>query len=665
MYKRGVILWGLLFIFLGVGLPNVSLQIEAQIVPIPPTSVPRASFSTASVRSPRLGITFINSAQLDAPVRRYQQAIELGAGWNRFPLYWDAVETAPNEWFWDAYDKLVAEDVQYGFNMNVVLLGMPGFWRENDIPRGLNTPIFANGSDFPSEGVGLNPENGWVNFVYQAVMRYKPNGVLAQQKGWRGGQGVRVWEVWNEPDLAQFWGGGISNYARLLKTAYIVTKLADPQSQVMFGGLLYATADNWLARVMAIFDTDPQGRANNYYFDIVSVHSYSYPWRSGWLVLYARQTLIAYKVEKPIWLNESGVSVWDEYPGPRWTANTPDQRKNFATAEQQAWYFVQSTAYAWSEGAEVVFIHQLYDDCGDQAAGTNFPPHNGELCTEGRVCWGNAFGVFRNETGNICYGQHPQAGTARPVAVAYRLMADIFGNTPFVPSQKARYPDNGSTVITFERPQTQERIRVIWNRRLEPNTINITAQGTNAQVYTLYGNSLITPNENGEYVLELAAAKEMAYDGLEGFDRTAIGGAPVIVIESPNGGLGAPPALASTTVPLLEATAPPIPTFRPTTAPEADTTPPRPFMNSLPVLSPSVFNISWGANDNGNVVTYLVWVKVNDGEWQPYLETSQTEATYTGIVGNTYRFAVWAQDEAGNWSANTTLEPMATTQVQN
>lgn len=660
--KRGAGL-GLLCLLLGL-----TLGLQAQLVPVPPTSAPRASLTGAPLRSQRLGITFINSAQMATNPRRYQQALELGAGWNRFPLYWDAVESAPDVYDWAAYDAVVAEDVAYGLQMNVVLLGMPSFRRDGNIPSGLNAPVFTSGSDFPSAGATLNPENSWANFVYQVVMRYKPNGTLAQAKGWRGGQGVRVWEMWNEPDLAQFWGGGIANYARLLKVAYIVTKLADPQAQVMFGGLLYPTSDNWLARVMAIYDNDPQGRANNFYFDIVSVHSYSYAWRSGWLVLFARQTLVAYKVNKPIWLNESGVSVWDDYPGKTWTADAPNERKNFATAEQQAWYFIQSSAYAWSEGADVVFYHQLYDDCGDQAAGTDFPPHNGSLCADGRVCWGNAFGIFRNERGNICFGQHPQPATPRPIAVAYRLMADIFGTIPFVANGKARFPDNGSTVITFDRPTSGERIRVIWNRRLQPNTVRISAQGDSAQVYSLYGNTRITPNAQGEYVLDLPAAKEMAYPegSIESFDRSPIGGAPFIVIELPNGGLGDPaqnPITAATTAPLIE-TPIPIPTFRPTTAPDADTTPPEPFMNALPVVSPPVFDLAWGARDNGAVVKYLVWVKVNDGEWLPYLETSQTQASYTGIVGNVYRFAVWAQDEAGNWSTNTALEPMAVTKVE-
>lgn len=636
---------------------------QAQVVIPPPTSAPRpAGVGSGTTRTLRLGITFINSAQIHAPENRYQDAIRLGAGWNRWPLYWNAVEVSPNTFNWAEYDELVTQDIVHGLNINAILLGMPEFRRAGEVPSGLNEPIFSNGGDFASQGATLNPNNGWANFVYQAVMRYKPGGELAKQNGWRAGQGVRVWEIWNEPDLAQFWRGGIDAYARLLKVAYLVAHHADPQAEVMMGGLLYATSDNWLARVLAIYDYDPSAKSHGYFMDMVAIHSYSYPWRTGWLTLYAKDTLRAYGLSKPIWVNESGVSVWNDYPGPTW-ASSPSGRIGLATAEQQAWFFIQSSAYAFAEGADVVFFHQLYDDCGDQPAGTNFPPHNGELCTEGRICWGNAFGIYRNPRNAVCFSQHPQAGSARPVATAFRLVADVFGTYRHTKNSITRA--DGFTLITLDRPETQERVRVIFNRRYEENIVELSAESTQARLYALSGNQIITPNERGVYRLTLAPAREMAYDGIEAFDRTAIGGAPLILIESPTGGLGTPPPPISDGTPEPFISTPiAMPTFKPTTAPESDTQAPQPFMIGLPVTSAPVFEVTWGAKDNGEVVKYLIWVKINEGEWQPWLETAQTTASYTGIAGNTYRFAVWAQDSAGNWSDNVTLEPMAVTKVE-
>jgi hypothetical protein len=87
-------------------------------------------------------------------------------------------------------------------------------------------------------------------------------------------------------------------------------------------------------------------------------------------------------------------------------------------------------------------------------------------------------------------------------------------------------------------------------------------------------------------------------------------------------------------------------------------------MNPLLETSPTVFSVSWGAVDDGQVVQYLVWVRVNEGEWQVWRETSQTQADYVGQPGQRYDFAVWALDAGGNWSENATLRIMATTRVE-
>jgi hypothetical protein len=162
--------------------------------------------------------------------------------------------------------------------------------------------------------------------------------------------------------------------------------------------------------VISIFQNDPNASANNFYFDMVAIHSYSYPYRTGWLTLFTRDTLREFGLSKPIWVNESGVSVWDDYPGPTF-ASSSDQRQRLATADQAAWFFIQSTAYAWAEGADVVFFHQLYDDCGDRP--DNFAPNSGRF--------GDAFGLFRNRTSSPCFSQHPYPDTPRPAARAFRM----------------------------------------------------------------------------------------------------------------------------------------------------------------------------------------------------------------------------------------------------
>jgi hypothetical protein len=451
----------------------------------------------------------------------------------------------------------------------------------------------------------------------------------------------------------------------------------------MFGGLLYNTADNWLARVLAIYSGDPLAEENNYFMDMVAVHSYSYPWRSGWLVLYVRDTLRAYGLRRPIWLNETGVPVWDDYPGPVW-ATSVQQRINMASAQQQAWFLIQSAAYAWAQGADRIFYHQLYDDCGDQPAGTNFPPHNGELCTEGQICSGSSFGLYRNHADSICFSQHPNPGTPRPTAQAFRLLADVFANGDFGRGDIERI--NGVTIITFERPSTQELIHVIWNRLFEPKSHTIIGSRPAARLYSLEAApQILAPDNRGNYVVNLQPALPDNYTTLEEGDTTAIGGAPMILVETISGEVPptpenpivainpATPLPAASQVALaapiiVESQITPIPTqvnLPPPPLPIVtdDTAPPTTRMEALPEISPAVFIVRWQGDDASGVEKFIIWLRINGGEWQPWLETARNEAYFTGEAGNRYEFAAWALDYAGNWSTNIDLTPQAQTQV--
>ncbi len=632
------------------------------------------------LRLNRLGITFISSADHAAGETRYRQALLLGAGWNRFPMYWQWIERAPAQFDWTAYDRVLAGDVQYGLQSNVILLGIPDFHRDGAAPRGLDQPVFADGSDTLAPGKAPNPNNPFAAFVFQAVARYKPGGDLARALGWQPEQGVRVWEAWNEPDLALFWTGTVEQYARLLKVVYLAAHAADPAARVMFGGLAYINPEqsDWLDRTLAVIARDPARDANNWYFDIAAVHSYSSAPRSGYVVRRAKTTMAKYGLDRPVWLNESGVPVWDDYPGPTFAADDPSARLYRGTMAQQAAYVIQSTAYAWAAGAEVVFIHQLYDDCGNQPGGTDFAPNSGQA--------GDAYGLFRNTGAEGCFTQHPQRGSARPAAAALNTLARVFGTAPF---ENGTVLDLGgqASVIAFEQRGIGGRIYVLWNRTTGALTLDIPASGAQALLYDVQNNDY-TLFPNGQYF-------QVGTPPSRPGDEQAFGGNPFILslqvdparvsvdgltiaLESASGeiittAVAATPApvaaqygsVLAPALPLATGVVLPTPDLRPTADPALpDTTPPTARVLPLPIISPATFVVSWTGEDDRGVVGYLVWVQVDGGEWQPWLETDATEGEYAGTPGSTYSFAAWARDAAGNWSLNTELTPQATTAVR-
>ena len=81
------------------------------------------------LRMPRLGITFISSAEHPADESRYRNALLLGAGWNRWPMYWNVIDGGVG-YDWSAYDRLVQADLEHGLRINAILLGIAGHQRE-------------------------------------------------------------------------------------------------------------------------------------------------------------------------------------------------------------------------------------------------------------------------------------------------------------------------------------------------------------------------------------------------------------------------------------------------------------------------------------------------------------------------------------------------------
>jgi hypothetical protein len=361
----------------------------------------------------RFGLCFISDPDHRVDEARYRGALAAGARWDRWPLYWHWVDeggyVGPHPGGSHDYDTLVAQDMAHGLTPVVILLGTPVRYTATPPdagqvntptlpPTSLGEPIFSDGSDIPSPGKTLNPANAWAAFVFNTVDRYRPRGTLARQEGWRRGEGVRYWEVWNEPDFGIFWSGSVEEYYRLLEVAYKSIKTADPEATVILGGLAFYDQRAWFPELLRQTDGQPE-RA---YFDIFSFHHYLSIYRSEWLIKQARDSLDSQGLtDIPIWITESGVSVWDDYPA---TAYDVDPQTPYrGTMVEQAAYVIQNSALAFYNGVERYYHFMLHDDCGDGP--------------------GSAYGLRQNFTPNTC---NPAEGKPRPAYAAYQLAAEQF-----------------------------------------------------------------------------------------------------------------------------------------------------------------------------------------------------------------------------------------------
>ena len=140
--------------------------------------------------------------------------------------------------------------------------------------------------------------------------------------------------------------------------------------------------------------------------------------------------------------------------------------------------------------------------------------------------------MYRNPVGSLCFSQHPLANTPRPAALAFQLLARVFGEQAFVPLSLTGLTDAVTTMV-FQRTNN-ERIVVVWNNTRERRRHTIRAIGAGATQYHLTGETSQLPAIGGIYTLELEAADDFSFPDLESTRSSAIGGEPMILVESPS-----------------------------------------------------------------------------------------------------------------------------------
>lgn len=252
-----------------------------------------------------------------------QQAADLaevaasGAKWIRVSFPWSAMEPNAGQLNWGVHDRIVWLANAYGLKIIANVTYTPDWAR----------PAFC----LSSRCAPVYPER-YAAFLGAAVRRYAP-------------YGVRAWEIWNEPNLTQFWQPQPDpvGYSLLLRGAYVAAKAADPTVTVLTGGVAPLARDSQIGRTPIGYLADLYAAGAKGSFDAVGVHPYSYP-RGP---LYAHPTNLFYNLpsvhdlmvrngdgDKAVWLTEYGF----------WTSNSALRPPGSVTPEEQAVYLRQAYA---------------------------------------------------------------------------------------------------------------------------------------------------------------------------------------------------------------------------------------------------------------------------------------------------------------------------------
>jgi hypothetical protein len=189
----------------------------------------------------------------------------VGASIDRLELRWDEVEPSPGERRWARFDRLFDAAERWGLRLLPVLIGAPRWAVGRDADAGAGPP-----SDWLA----------WQRFASDAAARY--------------GARVAAWEVWNEPNIREFWRGTVDEYARLLRLAYPSLSATAP---VLLGGMVQDDG-SWLRALV---------RAEAP-FDVVAWHVYG-----DAAELLRLAPLTRSLTDRPIWVTEAGASILPLY----------------------------------------------------------------------------------------------------------------------------------------------------------------------------------------------------------------------------------------------------------------------------------------------------------------------------------------------------------------
>jgi hypothetical protein len=321
---------------------------------------------------------------------------------------WAAIEPtrpAPDPTYnWDLVNNAGLIDA-YNHNLTVIAIikDTPGWARMQKYSAYQCGPIDASALD------------EYAQFIYDLVARYS-----------QPPYNIRYFELGNEPDVDPtalgtdysprygcwgnerdpYYGGGY--YAEMLKYAYPAVKAANPESQVLIGGLLLdcdpthpPTGKNCLAAKFLEGILRNQGAA---YFDILAFHGYSgysqgkiidetnqnFAARGGQIVGkvdFLHSVMAQYGVNKPLMMTETALNCWptDEcYP------------PNDTFLQLQADYVVSAYVRSWSLSLTGAIWYTL-EDSGWQQTGL----HTGQTS---RPAY-NAYVFMTNELKGATIGQ--------------------------------------------------------------------------------------------------------------------------------------------------------------------------------------------------------------------------------------------------------------------
>ena len=262
-------------------------------------------------------------------------AVPFGS-WRLWDAYaaWPNLEPQKGQWDFSHLDRYVAIAESHGVE---ILL-----------PLGL-TPGWA--SSRPAEWSGYGPGNAaepreisdWTDYVRQVATRYKGR--------------IHAYEIWNEPNLKDFFSGRPEQMLELAHAAYDVLKQVDKGVIVVSPSATSQSGIAWLESYLRM--------GGGGYADVIGFHFYVTPEApEAMLELGERLRAVLrenHLADKPVWNTEAGWLIEN-----RQSKVTP-QNSSFSkvlTLEEASAYVARSFVLNWAMGVQRFFFYSWDSEVG-------------------------------------------------------------------------------------------------------------------------------------------------------------------------------------------------------------------------------------------------------------------------------------------------------------
>jgi hypothetical protein len=152
-------------------------------------------------------------------------------------------------------DRLVGLAAQRGLTIMPVVLFTPGWAAAGGTPPG--------GYSLPAS------DNAYARFAAALARRYGPHGTYWRSHPRTPAVPIRLWQIWNEPNLAPYWSRtpAASTYVALVRAAHDAIKQTDPSAKIVLAGM---PNDSWnfVSQIYRV----PGAR---HVFDVVAVNPFT------------------------------------------------------------------------------------------------------------------------------------------------------------------------------------------------------------------------------------------------------------------------------------------------------------------------------------------------------------------------------------------------------